>query len=110
MGFYDLTNFAARLRSLRKQTGLNQTDFASVGGVGLGSQSKYERGDTEPGAAYLAALAEQGHDVAYLLTGRAGSDLLDAPSSELLAAFSCLTSEQQAKLLAFVQSIVEPPL
>jgi transcriptional regulator with XRE-family HTH domain len=59
----------ARLRAVREASGLNQTDFAALGGVSKRSQIMYEQGKADPAATYLAQLLEQGVDVMFVLTG-----------------------------------------
>lgn len=60
----------ARLREEREALGANQTDFAQIGGVQRRAQVNYEAGERSPDAAYLAAVAQAGVDVLYVLTGR----------------------------------------
>ncbi|TCS70706.1 hypothetical protein EDC61_11433 [Sulfuritortus calidifontis] len=69
----------SRLREERERLGLSQTDFASIGGASKGSQILYEKGKP-PTADYLAAIADAGADVTYILTGsreRPASELTD---------------------------------
>jgi transcriptional regulator with XRE-family HTH domain len=61
--------FHERLKEERKRLGLNQTEFAVLGGVTVDSQGNYERGSRKPDSAYLEALATHGVDVGYLFTG-----------------------------------------
>ena len=62
-----------RLREERERLGMNQTDFGAVGGVKKLAQIKYEKGERAPDAAALAAWAQIGVDVLYVITGqRAG--------------------------------------
>jgi len=65
-----MNSIGARLREEREALGVNQTDFAQIGGVQRRAQVNYEAGDRSPDAAYLAAVAEAGVDVLYVLTGR----------------------------------------
>ncbi|MDV5384637.1 MULTISPECIES: helix-turn-helix domain-containing protein [Pseudomonas] len=58
-----------RLREERERFGWNQEELGQLGGVNRNTQGKYEKGDRSPDAAYLAALAEKGVDVLYVLTG-----------------------------------------
>lgn len=64
-----MSTFFDRLREERKRLGLNQTDFAAIGGVKKETQSNYETGIRRPDSAYLEAIAAHGVDVGYLLTG-----------------------------------------
>lgn len=58
-----------RLKEERDRLGLSQVDFASLGGAGRKTQYNYEAGERAPDGGYLAAIAEHGADVAYILTG-----------------------------------------
>lgn len=59
-----------RLREERDRLGLNQSDFAALGGIGRKTQFNYESGERVPDGAYLAAIAAAGADVLYILTGQ----------------------------------------
>jgi transcriptional regulator with XRE-family HTH domain len=68
-----------RLKEERSKMGLNQDDFAEIGGVKRRAQSTYETGERLPDAGYLSKIAEAGVDVAYILTGvRSGAAKLEA--------------------------------
>lgn len=58
-----------RLKQERSRLGFSQTDLAGVGGVGKTTQINYEKGERSPDAGYLAAVAEKGVDVLYVVTG-----------------------------------------
>lgn len=64
-----METMGSRLRSQRQHLGMNQDALAEIGGVKRGAQIKYEAGDREPTAGYLAAIARAGIDVMYVLTG-----------------------------------------
>ncbi|PCH67057.1 MAG: hypothetical protein COC12_12045 [Rhodobacteraceae bacterium] len=49
--------------------GLNQTDFAALGGVKKHAQFHYETGKRVPDVSCLGGIAEGGVDIVYLLTG-----------------------------------------
>ena len=59
-----------RLREERDRLALSQPAFAEVGGVQKRAQINYEKNERYPDAAYLAAVAEAGVDVLYVLTGQ----------------------------------------
>lgn len=61
--------FFGRLRQERDARGLTQDAMALKVGVSKRSYCAYEAGETAPSAKLLAALAEMGIDVSYLLTG-----------------------------------------
>ncbi len=50
--------------------GFNQADFAAFAGVAKTSQFNYEKGDRSPDADYLAAVAERGVDILYVVIGQ----------------------------------------
>lgn len=58
-----------RLKEERSRLGFSQTDLAGAGGVGKTTQINYEKGERSPDASYLAAVAERGVDVLYVVTG-----------------------------------------
>jgi len=61
---------SGRLREERNRTGLNQTDFAAIGGVTKKTQMLYEKGERAPDTNYMSAIAAAGADVLYILTGQ----------------------------------------
>lgn len=82
-----------RLREVRENMGLSQTAFAEfaertgAAGTTRQSQSLYEKGKRMPDAAYLSAIAANGADVLYILTGHGRSQSLSNDEQELIAAF-----------------------
>ena len=58
-----------RLREERERLGLNQADFAAIGGSTRKTQYNYEAGERAPDGGFLAAIAAVGVDVLYILTG-----------------------------------------
>ncbi len=64
-----MTTFGDRLRSERKRFKLNQTDFASIGGVGKNMQYKYEQNKGVPDATYLINLSNFGVNINWVLFG-----------------------------------------
>lgn len=69
-------SIGGRLREVREDMQQTQSDFAGVAaaagvpGATRQSQSKYEKGTATPSATYLAAIADEGADVLYILTGQ----------------------------------------
>lgn len=59
-----------RLREERDRLGINQNDFADIGGVKRNSQGNYENDRQRPDTAYLLAISKIGVDVMYVLFGR----------------------------------------
>ena len=65
-----------RLKEERERLGFSQTEFAAVAGASKNSQYNYEKGDRSPDADYLAAVAERGVDILYVVTGDGASEFL----------------------------------
>ena len=61
--------FGDRLKQERERLGLNQTELAAAAGASKNSQYNYEKGERSPDAAYLAAVAQKGVDILYVVTG-----------------------------------------
>lgn len=81
-----MSEMGARLRQERKRLGFSQREMGLVGGVAANAQGKYESGERVPKADYLAALANVGVDVLYVLTntrntGSAVDNLVDRVNS-----------------------------
>jgi len=88
-----------RLREERQRLDLNQTELGERGGVTKKTQMLYEGGDRFPDAAYLAAIAEVGADVRYIVTGKREGPLpetLSADEREFLALFRNASLEGKA--------------
>lgn len=64
-----MDNFSDRLREERERLKLSQTAFADIAGASKPSQVRYENGERRPDSLYLAALAQAGVDITYVLTG-----------------------------------------
>ncbi|WP_318196218.1 MULTISPECIES: helix-turn-helix transcriptional regulator [Pseudomonas] len=87
-----------RLRQERTRLGLRQDDFARLGGVNRNTQGSYEKGERNPDAAYLAAVAAAGVDVRYVITGVHAIDAgtsLSEPEQRLLAQYRSLAVPDQ---------------
>ena len=66
-------NLHERLKEERERLGHSQTAFAALAGASKHAQINWEKGAASPNAAALAAWAEVGLDVLYVVTGqRAG--------------------------------------
>tara|TARA_R110000796_G_scaffold26354_18_gene73316 strand:- start:720 stop:1160 length:441 start_codon:yes stop_codon:yes gene_type:complete len=68
-----------RLRSERERLGFGQQNLADLCGVTMRSQRNYEKGQRQPDALYLAAVAAAGIDVLYVLTGLRGESESENP-------------------------------
>lgn len=82
-----MTTLGERLRSERKRFNLNQTDFASIGGIGKNMQYKYEKNDVVPDATYLIKLYHFGVNINWVLfgslTSRAETTELSLPAKNI---------------------------
>ena len=70
MNEINLSLFGERLKEARKNLGLNQADAADLAGVTREHWGRCERGLGLIGSEVLAALANAGADVRYILTGK----------------------------------------
>lgn len=70
-----------RLRAERERLGLSQAALGELGGVQKLAQINYEKDKRKPDSGYLAAVAEAGVDVLYVLTGMR-SDAIPVPKIE----------------------------
>ena len=100
--------FFDRLKEERKRLGLNQDEFAALGGVKKGAQFNYENGSRTPDSDYLAAVAAAGVDVLYLLTGEHALSALPADEHELLTGYRKLDIRAKARVLGVVEGSIEP--
>ncbi|WP_183781344.1 helix-turn-helix domain-containing protein [Pseudomonas sp. JAI115] len=75
-------NIGERLRQERVRLGTNQAEFATLAGVAKTSQFNYEKGERSPDSAYLAAVAERGVDVLYVVTGERTPTPLESVTPE----------------------------
>ena len=64
-----MVSLGERLREERERLGLSQTQFGELAQVTKKSQMLYEGNQRKPKADYLTAVASQGVDVQYVLTG-----------------------------------------
>lgn len=71
-------NIGSRLREERERLGLSQEGLGGIGGVKKLAQFNYEKGERQPDAAYLAAVAAAGVDVLYVVTGQRSNAPLTA--------------------------------
>lgn len=97
-----------RLREERERLGFNQTDLATLGGASKNSQYNYEKGDRHPDTAYLAAVAEKGVDVLYVITGKRlpiQSDSLSVEEADLLTAYRAV-SEGDRQVLGRIAHVL----
>lgn len=74
--------FGERLKQGRKALGWSQAEAAEIAGVSREYWGRCERGASIPGGEVLAALAQRGVDVRYVLTGESEGSPPVALSSE----------------------------
>lgn len=82
-----------RLREERKRLDLNQTEFSAFAQLNRRTQANYEKGTRYPDAAYLAAIAVEGADVQYIITGIRST--VESGVSEHPETYSASEMEQQ---------------
>jgi len=104
----DLESFGVRLREERVRLGFNQTDFAEIGGVQKDGQVKYEAGKREPGVGYIAALAEAGVDIGFLINGEV-STASSEDEIELLFYYRQLDEKSKSSVLGLADSLRPKP-
>ncbi|TDQ92405.1 helix-turn-helix domain-containing protein [Paraburkholderia silvatlantica] len=107
-----MDNFSIRLKQERRRLGMNQTEFASAGGVQKQAQFTYEKGLRYPDASYLAGIAEVGVDVLYLLTGRPSDPstlALDPDEERLLAGYRELKPREKKGVQGMVAAMIGAP-
>jgi len=73
-----------RLKEERERLGFSQTEFSAVAGASKNSQYNYEKGDRSPDANYLAAVADKGVDILYVVTGERKPQAADSIPAEVL--------------------------
>lgn len=64
-----MDTIGSRLKEERERLALSQTAFGDLGGIKKLAQINYEKNGRSPDAVYLAAIANAGADVWYILTG-----------------------------------------
>ena len=75
-----------RLREERVRLDMTQQAFADACGINKRGQVRYEGDEQVPGGGYLAAAAELGIDVNYVLTGRRVGEM-DPLEAQVIAGF-----------------------
>lgn len=91
-----------RLREERMRLGFKQEEFAQLGGVNRNTQGSYEKNERTPDLNYLSAIAAQGVDVLFVVTGvrlMAAAGSLSPQESSLLGYFRQLPESEQASMV-----------
>jgi transcriptional regulator with XRE-family HTH domain len=104
-----MDEFGERLKHERSRLGLNQSEFAALGGVQQRAQYQYEKGMRRPNSDYLSAIAAAGVDVCYLLTGEKWARLESADEQRVLAGVREFDARKREALLAFIETFAELP-
>ncbi|WP_211461797.1 helix-turn-helix domain-containing protein [Collimonas silvisoli] len=97
------------LKEERQRLGMNQDDFAAVGGLKRRAQTLYEQDERAPDALYLRALAAIGVDVQYILTGEKSSSALAQDEKELLSGYRNLDIRGKAGVLGLIDGMSAAP-
>lgn len=90
-----------RLKEERSRLKLSQTELGAIGGVGKTTQINYEKGSGSPDGKYLAAVAEQGIDVLYVVTGErrpSSAESVSAEELELVMAYRTMSDAERSVL------------
>ncbi|WLI08314.1 helix-turn-helix domain-containing protein [Pseudomonas sp. FP597] len=101
---------SVRLKEERARLKLSQTDLGAVGGVGKTTQINYEKGVGSPDATYLAAVAQLGMDILYVVTGErkpTPTDSISADAAELLKAYECVSEDDRQVLLRMASAFAK---
>jgi transcriptional regulator with XRE-family HTH domain len=105
-----MSGIGDRLCEERKRLGLSQGAMGEIGGVKANAQGNYEKGDRFPDAAYLAALAEIGVDVLYVVTGRRTprpADSFTAEESRVIEQYRSLPEQDRASVSRLTTALAE---
>ncbi|WP_176332675.1 helix-turn-helix domain-containing protein [Burkholderia vietnamiensis] len=103
------SSVGARLRDERTRLNLSQSAFADVAGVTKTTQGNYETNKRSPDAAYLAAVAQHGVDVQYVITGQRSAHsgvAVDAVKSAVEKAFTMVSASNMAVTPAQLAAMV----
>ena len=103
-----MSDFPQRLKEERGRLQLNQRDFAALGGVTKDAQLNYENGSRRPDASYLEAIAAQGVDVLYLLTGQRDTSTLTPDEADLVRRYREAPGAVRAAALAALTAGAAP--
>lgn len=87
---------------------MNQTTFAALGGVSKDAQLNYENGSRRPDSGYLEAIAKNGVDVLYVLTGQRNASHLPADEADLLRRYREAPTAVRAAALAALAAGAAP--
>lgn len=97
--FWVNMSFSTRLKAERKRLKITQKRLAEMAGVTEQAQVSYEKERQPQFASYLEALAREGLDVAYILTGERGGVQLTEEEAEMLSLIRRAAPEVRATAL-----------
>lgn len=100
-----MTDFATRLRDERKRLNLTQNEFARMVGITPNTQLRYEKGKAKPAMTYVLALAENGLDTNYLLTGQRSH--ASEQEKAMLNLLNALPQAQQAMAFGMLNMLLQ---
>lgn len=87
---------------------MSQVEMAGLGGVSKMTQLNYEKDVRSPDAAYLAAVAERGVDVLFVVVGvRAAAADLTPDETRLVEAFAAADSDAQRAALLVLEALAQ---
>ena len=96
-----------RLPEERERLGLNQEDFAAIGGVSRRSQIDWEQGKFVPNVEFLVAVAGKGVDVLYVLTGQRTYKTLSDVEKDILKGFHAHDPIGKAGVVSLIRGMVQ---
>ena len=106
-----MNNFYDRLKEERKRLGYTQPAIAKKVGIGKTTQSNYEAGVRTPNADYFVMLANEGFDVAYILSDHGvraaaedGAAYGGRRTAELVRLFDAASPSMQAAVIAMLKA------
>lgn len=110
-----MDNFGHRLKTERQRLGLSQERMGKIAGVTKQSQINYEKGLRQPDAQYLAAIARDGVDINFVITGEKTikKDILAiaiaAVEEGLSSAINPISPSKKAELVLAAYDLINEP-
>lgn len=90
---------------------MSQAEFGTLGGVARNAQYNYEKGTRLPDARYLAAIAEAGADIQYIIVGRRKRDTPPLPSIDeeitLIENYRTCSAQNRGHLQAIGEALAQ---
>lgn len=103
-----MSKFSERLKLLRAEANLSQSELAKVIGISKSSINMYERGEREPGLDTIEIMAHYFNvDMNYII-GTSDIKLSDSSlDNEFLQILSTLSDEDKEWLLDVIKSVID---